>query len=158
MSILIRKALKEDMPAVLLLIKELAVYEKEPDAVKIDSETLIEEGFGENPLFFCFVAEVEGKVVGIALTYFVFSTWKGRTLHLEDLIVTEKMRGTGVGMALYKRVMEFGKEEGVSQVKWIVLDWNTPSIDFYEKTGAVMDKNWYIAAMDNEKLTAFLEK
>jgi len=157
MSILIRKAEKNDMPAVLGLIKELAIYEKEPDAVKITSETLIEEGLGKHPLFTCFVAEAEDKIVGIALTYFVFSTWRGRTLHLEDLIVTEQMRGKGVGMALYKRVMEFGKEQEVAQVKWIVLDWNTPAIDFYEKTGAVMHKDWYIVAMNDEKLDAFLK-
>lgn len=156
MSILIRKAVKQDMPAVLNLIKELAVYEKEPDAVQITSRTLEEEGLGEHPLFTCFVAEVNGEIVGIALTYFVFSTWRGRTLHLEDLIVTEKVRGTGVGMMLYKRVMQYGKEEGVAQVKWIVLDWNAPAIDFYEKTGAVIHKNWYIAAMNSKKLELFL--
>ena len=158
MSILIKKAAKEDMPAVLSLIKELAVYEKEPDAVHITSQTLIEEGLGEHPLFTCFVAVVDGTIVGIALTYFVFSTWRGRTLHLEDLIVTESQRGTGVGMALYKRVMQYGKEEGVAQVKWIVLNWNTPAIDFYVKTGAELHKDWYIAAMDNERLKAFLKE
>lgn len=156
MGIAIRKAAKQDMPAVLGLIKELAVYEKEPDAVEITTKVLEEEGLGKNPLFTCFVAEVDQQIVGIALTYFVFSTWRGRTLHLEDLIVTEKQRGTGVGMALYKRVMQFGKEEGVKQVKWIVLDWNTPAIDFYEKTGAIIHKDWYIAAMNNKKLDAFL--
>ncbi|MFT5677515.1 MAG: GNAT superfamily N-acetyltransferase, partial [Patiriisocius sp.] len=101
--------------------------------------------------------EVDGLIAGIALTYFVFSTWQGRTLHLEDLVVTQKMRGTGVGMALYKRVMQFGKEENVAQVKWIVLDWNTPAIDFYEKTGAVMHKNWHIVAMDTARLNSFLD-
>lgn len=156
MTIAIRKAVKQDMPAVLDLIKELAKFEKEPDAVEISSKTLEEEGLGENPLFTCFVAEIDQKIVGIALTYFVFSTWRGRTLHLEDLIVTEKQRGTGVGMALYKRVMQYGKEEGVAQIKWIVLDWNKPAIDFYEKTGAIMHKNWYIAAMNSKKLDAFL--
>ncbi len=158
MSILIKKAAKEDMPAVLSLIKELAVYEKEPDAVQISSETLIEEGLGEHPLFNCFVAVVDDTIVGIALTYFVFSTWRGRTLHLEDLIVTESQRGTGVGMALYKRVMQYGKEQGVAQVKWIVLNWNTPAIDFYIKTGAELHKDWYIAAMNNERLNAFLKE
>ncbi len=158
MTIRIRKAVRQDMPAVLGLIKELAVFEKEPDAVYITAETLEEEGLGTHPLFTCFVAEVDQKIVGIALTYFVFSTWRGRTLHLEDLIVTEKVRGTGVGMALYKRVMQFGKEEGVAQVKWIVLDWNTPAIDFYEKTGAVIHKDWYIAAMNSERLNSFLNE
>ncbi len=146
------------MPAVLSLIRELAVYEKEPDAVHISIKTLEEEGLGEHPLFTCFVAEVAGKVIGIALTYFVFSTWRGRTLHLEDLIVTEKMRGTGAGIALYKRVMQFGKEQEVAQVKWIVLDWNTPAIDFYERTGAIIDKDWYIASMNSEKLESFLNE
>lgn len=158
MNIEICKAEKKHMPQVLELIKELAVFEKEPDAVKITSETLLKEGLGKDPLFTCFVAEVDNAVVGIALTYFVFSTWRGRTLHLEDLIVTQRMRGKGIGMALYKRVMQFGKDSGVAQVKWIVLDWNTPAIDFYEKTGAVFYKNWYIAAMNDAKLTSFLKE
>lgn len=158
MSTIIRKALKEDMPAVLDLVKELAVFEKEPNAVKISAETLEKEGLGDHPLFTCFVAEVDNKIVGIALTYFVFSTWRGRTLHLEDLIVTQKMRGKGVGMALYTQVMKFAKEQDVAHVKWIVLDWNTPAIDFYEKTGAVMQKDWYIVAMNNNELSTFLKE
>lgn len=158
MTSVIRIAKKEDMPAVLSLIKELAVYEKEPDAVEISTETLEKYGLGSHPLFTCFVAQVEDTIVGIALTYFVFSTWRGRTLHLEDLIVTETMRGKGVGMALYKRVMQYGKAEGVAQIKWMVLNWNTPAINFYESTGAKLHKDWYIVSFNNERLQAFLER
>jgi GNAT superfamily N-acetyltransferase len=157
MNLSIRKATAPDMPQVLDLIKELAVFEKEPDAVEISAKILEEEGLGKNPLFTCFVAEIDGMIVGIALTYFVFSTWRGRTLHLEDLIVTQKMRGKGIGIALYAQVMKYGKEQGVKQVKWIVLDWNTPAIDFYEKTGAVLHKDWYIVAMNSSQLDIFLE-
>jgi len=157
MTPVIQIAQKEDMPAVLDLIKELAVYEKEPDAVEISAETLGKYGCGDHPLFTCFVAKVDNIIVGIALTYFVFSTWRGRTLHLEDLIVTQSMRGKGIGMALYKRVMQYGKDEGVAQIKWIVLNWNTPAIDFYEATGARLHKDWYIAEFNNERLNAFLK-
>ena len=158
MSVIIRNAVALDMPRVLELIIELAVFEKDPDAVVISAETLIEEGTGDNALFTCFVAEVDGIIEGIALTYFVFSTWHGRTLHLEDLIVTQRMRGKGIGMALYSKVMEFGKEQEVKQVKWIVLNWNTPAIDFYEKTGATMHKDWFVVSMNSRQLKTFLER
>ena len=107
MDIQIRKAAKEDMPAVLDLIVELAVFEKEPDAVKISVNDLIDQGFGKQPQFTCFVAEVDNKIVGMALVYFRFSTWVGTTVHLEDLVVRESMRGKGVGDALYGQVMRF---------------------------------------------------
>lgn len=155
MSQLIRKALKEDMPAVLDLIKELAVYEKEPDAVNISAEILVKEGFGEHPLFTCFVAEVDGELVGMALVYFRFSTWKGRTLHLEDLIVNESKRGTGVGGALFKKVLQFANEHGVKRAEWVVLDWNENAIKFYEKSGATLLKDWYLVQMDEKKLRGY---
>lgn len=157
MNTLIRNASPQDVAAILDLITELAVFEKEPNAVNISEQTLLDEGFGASPLFHCFVAEVDDVIVGIALTYFVFSTWQGRTLHLEDLIVTQSMRGKGIGLALYKKVMQFAKQEKVKQVKWIVLDWNKPAIDFYERTGATFHKDWYIVSMSDTRLRTFLE-
>lgn len=158
MSVSVRPAIKEDMPKVLELIKELAVYEKEPDAVLISSETLITEGFGEKPLFRCFVATLDSEIVGMAICYFRFSTWTGKTVHLEDLIVSESHRGLGVGMDLYTAIMEYASSEGVKRVEWVVLDWNTPAIQFYEKTGAKLLKDWYLVQFDEEGLSHFLKQ
>lgn len=146
------------MPAVLELIKELAVFENEPDAVDTTVETLEKEGFGDNPLFLCFVAEVEGRIEGMALCYYRFSTWKGRTLHLEDLVVREEKRGTGLGSALYKKVISFAREQGLNRVEWVVLDWNQHAIDFYERSGATILKDWYTVQMDTEGIKKFVEK
>lgn len=152
----IRNARKEDMPAVLELIKELAAFENEPDAVITTVDTLETEGFGENPLFHVFVAEVDGKIEGMALVYYRFSTWKGRTLHLEDLIVREEMRGTGIGNALYRKVIAYAKEQGLKRVEWVVLDWNKHAIDFYERSGAKILKDWYTVQMDENGITKFV--
>ena len=145
------------MPAVLELIRELAAFEKEPDAVSMTVGTLEKEGFGEQPLFHAFVAEVDGKIEGMALVYYRFSTWKGRTLHLEDLIVREEKRGTGLGNALYKKVIQYAKEKGVKRVEWVVLDWNQHAIDFYERSGATVLKDWYTVQMDEAKMVKFVE-
>lgn len=157
MELLIRNARKDDMPSVLQLIVELAVFEKEPDAVEISIEDLKKAGFGDSKQFDCFVAEVDMEIVGMALVYFRFSTWKGRTVHLEDLVVKEKMRGKGVGKALYTKVMEFAVKQGVKRVNWVVLDWNTPAIDFYEQTGATILSNWWQVEMGEEALKKFIE-
>ena len=156
MKTLIRDARKEDMPAVLDLIKELAAFENEPDAVVTTVETLEEEGFGENPLFHVFVAEVDGRIEGMALVYYRFSTWKGRTLHLEDLIVREEKRGTGLGNALYKKVIEYAKSQDLKRVEWVVLDWNKHAIDFYERSGATILKNWYTVQVDENKISKYV--
>ena len=153
----IRPAKKEDLPQILDLIKELAAFEKEPDAVEVDLNTLEEEGFGENPLFTCFVAEVENKIEGMALIYFRFSTWKGRTVHLEDLIVREHMRGTGLGSALYKKVIEFAVEKGVKRTEWVVLDWNKPAVEFYQRSGATVFDNWNTVQMDENAMKKFVK-
>ncbi|HET8839591.1 MAG TPA: GNAT family N-acetyltransferase [Flavobacteriaceae bacterium] len=152
----IRPAEKHDMHEVLLLIKELAVFEKEPEAVEITVEDLQRDGFGEKKLFFCFVAEVEGQIQGMALAYFRYSTWKGKTVHLEDLIVREEFRGIGLGAGLYEKVMQFAKNEGVKRVEWVVLDWNSGAIEFYKKTGATILKNWHLAQFDEKALDKFL--
>ena len=152
----IRKGTPDDMPAVLELIKELAVFEKEPEAVVVTVDDLLRDGFSRNPLFHTFVAEVEGKIVGMALYYYRYSTWKGKTIHLEDLIVNEKMRGTGLGMALYTEIMKQGKADGVRRVEWNVLDWNQSAIDFYKKSGAKVLDDWRVVQMTEEGLIAFL--
>ena len=158
MSFMVRKAERYDMPQVLGLIKELAVFEKEPDAVEVTIEDLEKEGYGDNPLFHCFAAALDEKIVGIALVYYRFSTWKGRTIHLEDLIVSESHRGTGIGMALYKKVMEFADENKVKRVEWNVLDWNTNAIEFYENTGAHVLDDWRVVHMSKEGLDNFINK
>lgn len=153
---IIRKATKNDMPSVLELIQELATFEKEPDAVVVTVDDLVRDGFSENPLFQCFVAEVDGEIIGMALFYYRFSTWKGKTIHLEDLIVKENKRGTGAGFALYKEIIKQGKAENVRRIEWNVLDWNTPAIDFYEKSGAKVLGDWRVVHMDDKGIEQFL--
>ena len=153
---IIRKATKNDMPSVLELIQELATFEKEPDAVVVTVADLIRDGFSENPLFQCFVAEVENEIIGMALYYYRYSTWKGKTIHLEDLIVKENKRGTGAGFALYKEIIKEGKAENVRRIEWNVLDWNTPAIDFYEKSGAKVLGDWRVVHMDDKGIEQFL--
>ena len=153
---IIRKATKNDMPSVLELIQELATFEKEPDAVVVTVDDLIRDGFSENPLFQCFVAEEENEIIGMALYYYRYSTWKGKTIHLEDLIVKESKRGTGAGFALYKEIIKQGKAENVRRIEWNVLDWNTPAIDFYEKSGAKVLGDWRVVHMDDKGIEQFL--
>ncbi|AWH84153.1 GNAT family N-acetyltransferase [Flavobacterium album] len=151
----IREGKKEDMPAVLGLIKELAAFEKEPDAVVVTVDELVRDGFGSNPLFHTFVAEADGEVIAMALFYYRYSTWKGRTIHLEDLIVKENKRGTGAGSALYKEVIKFAKADGVRRVEWVVLNWNTHAIQFYERSGAAILQDWLTVQMNEEGITKF---
>ncbi len=143
----IREARREDMPAAFELIKELAAYENAPEEAEIQVEDLEQEGFDDKN-FKCFVAEVNGKIEGMALVYFRFSTWKGRTLHLEDLIVRESMRGTGLGGALYKRVVKYGYDNNVKRVEWVVSEANKNAQEFYKNTGADIKKDWYTVHMD----------
>ena len=155
---IIRRGTPNDMKSVLDLIIELAIYEKEPDAVVVTEADLIRDGFGEKPLFHTFVAEVSGEFIGMALYYYRYSTWKGKTIHLEDLIVNEKSRGTGAGFALYKEIMKQGILDKVRRIEWNVLDWNTPAIDFYEKSGAKILSDWRVAHMDEQGINEFLNK
>ena len=156
MEIIIRRALETDMPRVLQLITELAAFEKEAHQVEVTTAELIEAGFGPTPKFVCFVAEVEGNVQGMALCYFRFSTWKGKTVHLEDLIVTELFRGKGLGTQLYKTVLQFAKDEGVKRVNWEVLLWNDPAIQFYENSGAQVLEDWGVVSMTQQNLEKYL--
>ncbi len=157
MNITIRKAQKEDMGEVLKLINELAVFEKEPDAVIIDENDLIRDGFGKHPAFQCFVAEADKKIEGMALVYFRYSTWKGKTVHLEDLIVREEFRGKGLGSALYTEVIKYAADEKVKRTEWVVLNWNKDAADFYRRSGADVMEDWDTVQMDEKAMYQYLE-
>lgn len=154
---IIRKAIAEDMPSVLELIQELATFENEPDAVVVTVADLVRDGFGTQPLFHAFVAEVNQEIIGMALYYYRYSTWKGKTIHLEDLIVKEEKRGTGAGFALYTEIMQQGKKDHVRRIEWNVLDWNTTAIDFYNKSGAILLDDWRVVQMDEIGINHFLK-
>ncbi|WP_298899586.1 GNAT family N-acetyltransferase [uncultured Psychroserpens sp.] len=156
MTFSIRKATKEDMPRVLELIVELAVFEKEPDAVKVTVEDLEQGGFEDPKQFVCFVAECEGKIEGIALVYNRFSTWKGQVLHLEDLVVSERKRGTGLGTALLDEVVKYAYSLGVKRVSWEVIEWNEPAISFYEKKGALVKRDWFVVQLNEEEMKNYI--
>ena len=158
MNFIIREGKKEDMPSVLKLIKELAHFEKESNAVIVTVDDLEKDGFGEFPLFKTFVAEIANEIIGIALFYPRYSTWKGPTIHLEDLIVTENKRGFKIGSSLYKKVIEYGYNKGVERIEWAVLDWNEPAIDFYESTGAKVLRDWDTAQIDRLAMKKYLKK
>jgi GNAT superfamily N-acetyltransferase len=153
---IIRKATEKDMPFVLELIQELATFEKEPDAVVVTVADLVRDGFSEHPLFHCYVAEKENTIIGMALFYYRYSTWKGKTIHLEDLIVKADQRGTGAGFALYKEIIKQGKKDKVRRIEWNVLDWNTPAIAFYKKSGAKIIDDWRVVQMDESGIERFL--
>lgn len=155
---IIRKGEQKDMKSVLELIQELAVFEKEPDAVELTVADLERDGFGSNPLFHTFVAEIDENIVGIALYYYRYSTWKGKTIHLEDLIVKDNQRGSGVGFALYSKIIEQGKMDNVRRIEWAVLDWNIPAIEFYKKSGAKILEDWRIAQMDEKGINEFINR
>ncbi|REE27829.1 GNAT family N-acetyltransferase [Winogradskyella pacifica] len=153
-----RLALIEDMPRVLELIEELATFEKEEDAVEITASDLENDGFGADPKFTCFVSELDHKIEGIALVYMRYSTWKGKILHLEDLIVSEKCRGKGVGTQLLDAVVKHAKQLGVKRVSWEVLDWNEPAIKFYESKGADVKRDWNVVHLDENGIENYLNK
>jgi ribosomal protein S18 acetylase RimI-like enzyme len=152
MKYIIRKAAATDSNEILGLIKELAVFEKQPDAVILSEVELIKSAFSENPWVYIFVAKIDTKVVGMALYYYGFSTWKGRSLHLEDLIVNENYRKLGIGKALMNQVLQIAKTEKVERMSWEVLDWNEPAIKFYESLGAVFYKDWWLCRLFREDL------
>lgn len=156
MNFTIRNATKDDMSAVLELIVELAVFEEEPDAVEVTIESLIADGFGTHPAFKCFVAEVEGKVVGAAVVYNRFSTWKGKILHLEDLIVNQKMRGHGIGSALLDEVVKHGYSLGAKRINWEVISWNEGAIKLYERKGAKVLRDWNVVHLDENGIKNYI--
>lgn len=142
MSIIIRTAERKDCSRMLELITELAVYEKAPDEVTVTLKHFEESGFGENPVWWARVAEENNHILGFALYYIRYSTWKGQRMYLEDFIVTEEARGKGIGKLLFDRLIEEAKEKNFSGMMWQVLEWNEPAINFYRKYNVDFDNGW----------------
>jgi GNAT superfamily N-acetyltransferase len=142
MEINIRRAVKEDCARLLELIQELADYEKAPQEVTVTMAHFVESGFGTQPVWWAFVAEADGQVEGFAMYYIRYSTWKGQRMYLEDLIVTEKMRGQGLGKMLFDQLIVEAKEKNFNGIAWQVLEWNEPAINFYKKYKAHFDPEW----------------
>lgn len=158
MKITLRKAIKNDAVEILNLIQQLADFEKKPEAVVITVEDIERDGFGTKALFHVFIAEVNSKVVGMALYYYRYSTWKGKTIHLEDLIVSEDMRKKNIGSLLYNKIIEQAFREKVRRVEWVVLDWNTPARDFYLNSGAEILDGWETVQMDENGIHNYVLK
>jgi GNAT superfamily N-acetyltransferase len=155
-STVIRSGRREDLPAVLDLIKELADYEKSLHEV-VNTVSLMEtDGFGERPVFGFFVAENSNGIVGLSLFYWRYSTWKGKRLYLEDIIVTQRERGSGIGKLLFDRTMQHSLDENCSGMMWQVLDWNEPAINFYKKYGAGMTQEWINCSLEREQIIKLL--
>jgi GNAT superfamily N-acetyltransferase len=152
MDIQLRFAVIEDCPRLLELITELAVYEKMPDEVTVKLSEFTDAGFAEQPVWKAFVAENENGIVGFALYYTRYSTWKGCRLYLEDFIVTEEMRGQGIGKLLFERVMKEAKDKNFNGMSWQVLDWNEPALNFYRKYEAQLEGGWLNASFSKEQL------
>jgi len=142
MEVVIRKALKEDCPEIMELIKELAVYEKAGDEVTVKFDHFVESGFGSNPVWWSFVATIDDKIVGIALYYVRYSTWKGQRMYLEDIVVNLEYRGHGIGKKLMDAIIVEGKEKKFNGIMWQVLDWNESAINFYKRYDVVFDGEW----------------
>jgi len=151
-EIIIRRGNHRDISPLLELIKALAIYEKAPEEVVNTEEQLLKDGFGENPLYGFFMAEVEGKPVGFALYYFRYSTWKGKSLFLEDLFVKKEFRKMGIGKLLFDEIITQAKKDDCNRVNWQVLDWNTPAIDFYKRIGAELDGEWINCFLDDKQI------
>lgn len=148
MSFLIRKSEPQDVVAMMQLIHELALFEKAPNEVVANEQTLLDAGFSENPVFFSWVAVQHNRIVGMAICYVRYSTWKGPVLYLEDLIVTESCRGQGIGKALFETCLDHARSKQYRRMVWQVLDWNTPAILFYERYGASIENGWLNASID----------
>lgn len=152
MNLIIRKGTPQDITQALHLVKELAIYEKAPNEVEVTVEEMTEWGFGKDKQFDFFVAEENNIIIGIALYYYKYSTWKGKCLFLEDIIVTESQRGKGIGKLLFDEVVKVAKAEKVRRMEWQVLEWNTPAIKFYEKYNATLDGEWINCKLTNHQL------
>ena len=151
----LRRGKESDLPRVLALIQELAVYEREPDAVTNTLAMMQRDGFGPAPIFSFFVLEKEDQLIGLALFYTAYSTWKGRMLYLEDLVVTEAARRGGYGRLLFDAVVAEAQRTGAQRMKWQVLDWNEPAIAFYKKLGATIESEWLNGNFSAEELRSY---
>lgn len=156
-NIIIRKGRKEDVNRVMELIRELAAYEKEPQEVETTVEEMVKDAFGEQPVFEFFVAEDQeaGEIIGLALYFYSYSTWKGKCLYLEDLVVTKAYRGQGTGRKLFDSIMEKAKETDCRRVVWQVLEWNKPAIEFYKSLGATMLPEWVTCRLVSEQIQEY---
>lgn len=157
-NVKIRSGVKSDLPRVLELIKELAIFEKASDQVSNTVERMEEDGFGSNPIYGFFVAERESRIIGLSLYYYRYSTWKGKRLYLEDIIVTEEERGKGLGKMLFEHTMKFAVEQNCTGMMWQVLDWNTPAINFYKKYNAKLDEEWINGHLEAKQIETFFNK
>jgi GNAT superfamily N-acetyltransferase len=148
MGLIIRKGEKEDISSMMRLVKELAEFEKAADQVSNTEEQMLIDGFGDHPIFGSFVAELDGEIVGTSIYYFRYSTWKGKRLYLEDIVVNEECRGKGVGKALFEATVAKAKEENCTGMMWQVLDWNQSAISFYKQYGTRFDSDWVNCKLD----------
>lgn len=156
MDINIRRAKAEDVPFILQLIKELAAYEHEPDAV-INTEMMMrEDGFGTHSIYRAFVAEINNEIIGMALYYTAYSTWNGKIIYLDDIVVTERKRRLGVGNKLIQAVLKEASIQKVNQIRWQVLDWNKPAIEFYKKIGVEFDAAWINCKMNRAAIENYI--
>lgn len=152
MQISLRKATAADVPSILNLIRELATYERAPNEVEATEASMIKDGFGDQPLFDAMVAEADGVVCGVAIFYTCYSTWKGRMVYLDDLIVTESKRNLGIGKKLFDAVAAHTRNTGANLLRWHVLDWNAPAIDFYNSYDASFDASWITCKLTRSQL------
>lgn len=155
MEIRIRPATPTDVPRMLALVMELAAYERAPDQVTVTEEEMRRDGFGPNPAYTCVVAESDGMVRGMALCYIRYSTWKGRCLYLEDIVVEEAWRGRGIGSLLFEEVIRQARDGDYAMLVWQVLDWNEPALNFYKKYGALLDAEWINGKLMRQQLAAW---
>ncbi len=153
MKIEIRKALKNDVPVMMKLVHELAEFEKQPEEVKNTEEQMRLEGFGPHPAFYALLAEVNGTVCGMSVYYYSYSTWKGKSIYIDDIIVNEAFRGKGIGRKLMEATIKVAREEGAGKLHWQVLDWNEPAIKFYKKYDPSFDPEWINCAITKEGLS-----
>lgn len=154
-EITIRTATAKDVPAMMTLVRELAEFEKAPDEVANTNAKMTEEGFGQNPAFQAIVAEVGNSVIGMSVFYYSYSTWKGKSIYIDDIIVNEAFRGKGIGSKLMEATILRAKQENVGKLHWQVLDWNEPAIRFYQKYEAVFDPEWVNCSISRDRLAKF---
>lgn len=159
MSFIIRRGDERDVPGIMKLVRELALFERAPEAVVNTEKMLHEDGFGKHSIYKVFVAEAadSNEIIGIALYYTAYSTWKGKMLFLDDLVVTENYRRYGIGRKLMNEFLKAAKEEGVNQIRWQVLNWNTPAITFYKSLNAELDEEWITCKMNKDQIAKYVE-